>query len=304
MGILSGKDILSSKWITAIITDSANVLHFLPIKHMVGDYFIAEIDRQIFAFKIEGNRIKTWRKTLAKSFRVILYDTTHYLPVSAPDLTELKMALDKNNLPRVDGNLFTVLKLAGHKEKRGEKFEPVDLKKLVDEIGGEGEKYNEAVENIRNFLTHLDSDKIITPVRRITEFLEDDLMATDPKFMGTIIKSNLATEDELKKVTNTVVGSKGPLLKIILIVMVVGLGAFVIWFLFDTGVIEDFGLENMFGSITSGPSESDRLMAQYSPVELKQLVESGEILYDDLPKDIQNMVDQTELPTVTATPIP
>ncbi len=304
MGLLSGKDLLSAKWITAIITDAANVIHFLPIKFMVGEYFLANIDNQLFCFKIEGQRIKTWRKTLAKSFRVIFYDTSHYLPISAADMTELSMVLEKNNLPRIDGNLFTVLKLAGHKEREGKKFEPVDLQKLVDDIGGEGEKYNEAVENIKNFLTHLDSDHIITPVRKITEFIEDDLMATDPKFFGTIVRSNLATEDELRKVTNTVIGSKGPMLKIILVVMMIGLGIFAIWFLFDSGVIDDFGLEGMFGSFDAGVSEEDQLMAKYSPEELVAAVDSGELVYDDLPKNIKNMYDSYEPPEPTATPIP
>ena len=307
MGILSGKDILSSKWITAIITDSANVLHFLPIKYMVGEYFLANIDNQFYCFKIDGTRIKTWRKTLAKSFRVIFYDTTHYLPINAPMLTELKMVLDKNNLPRIDGNLFTVLKLAGHKEKEGKDFEAVDLVKLIDTIGGEGNKYSEAVENIKNFLTHLDTDKIVTPVRKITEFLEDDLMASDPQFFGTIVKSNLATEDELRKVTNTVIGSKGPLLKIILIIMVVGLGAFIVWFLYDTGTLEDFGLESMFGSLSGGPGEEERILKKYpSPELLEAAIQSGEEDYDDLPLEVRKLVDQHRKDSggVTAIPAP
>ena len=307
MGILSGKDILSAKWITAIVTDSANELNFIPIKRMIGEYFLADIQNQLYVFRVEGNRIKTWRKTLAKSFRVLFFDTIHYLPISAGDLTELHMALEKNNLPRVDGNLFTVLKLAGHKEKEGKDFVPVDLKKLIEDIGGEGAKYSEAVENIKNFLTHLDTDKIVTPVRKITEFLEDDLMATDPKFMGTIVKGNLATEDELRKVTNTVVGSKGPLLKIVLILMVVGLGIFVVWFLFDSGTLEDFGLESMFGSITGEASKEDKIIAKYgSPESLVAAIDSGEEDYDDLPLEIRKMVDQQRKLTggVTATPNP
>jgi len=180
----------------------------------------------------------------------------------------------------------------------------VDLQKLVADIGGESEKFNEAVENIKNFLTHLDSNKIITPVRKITEFIEDDLMATDPKFFGTIVRSNLATEDELKKVTNTVIGSKGPMLKIILIVMMIGLGAFAIWFMYDSGILEDFGLEGMFGSFDAGPSDEDLLMAKYTPEQLVAAVDSGELVYDDLPKNIRNMYDSYEPPVPTATPKP
>jgi len=299
MGVLSGKDIYSPKWITADITDASGLVHYVPIKYTIGDYFITELEGQVYAFKIQGSRIKTWRKTMAKSFRKLYYDTSHYLPISAQDTRELAVVLEKNNLPRINGMLFNILKLLSHREKQGKEFAPHDLKKLAEELAQHEDKYSEQVLNIKNFLTHLDTSKIVTPVRKITEFIEDDLMATDPKFLGSIISSYQRTDLELKKVTNTAIDSKGAWMKILLIIMVIGLVGGIGYYMYDSGILEDFGLESMFGDISVGQSESDKLMQQYTPVEMKLAVERGDLVYSELPKDIRDMVDQVELPEET-----
>jgi len=123
--------------------------------------------------------------------------------------------------------------------------------------------------------------------------------------MGTIIKSHQTSKEMLDKVTNVAISAKGPWLKVALVGMMIGLGIFIIWFMYDSGVLEDFGLEGMFGDI--GPSEEDLIMKQYSPEQLKVAVDSGELVYDDLPREIQKMYDsqlEGEGGTVTATPIP
>ena len=71
MGVLHGRDLLSSKWITAIISDSSHRVHFVPIKHVIGDYFITDIDGDVYAFKIDGRRILQYRESMVKTFRII-----------------------------------------------------------------------------------------------------------------------------------------------------------------------------------------------------------------------------------------
>jgi len=296
MGVLSGKDIYSPKWITADITDASGLVHYVPIKYTIGEYFITELEGQVYAFKIQGSRIKTWRKTMAKSFRKLYYDTSHYLPISAQDTRELAVVLEKNNLPRINGMLFNILKLLSHREKQGKEFTPHDLVKLAEELARHEDKYSEQVLNIKNFLTHLDTTKIITPVRKITEFIEDDLMATDPKFLGSIISSYQRTDLELKKVTNTAIDSKGAWLKILLIIMVIGLVGGIGYYMWDSGILEEFGIETMFGDITAGETEEERLMRVYTPLEMKRAVDAGQLDYDSLPKRIKDMVDQVEEP--------
>src|SRR3990167_9124043 len=107
MVIGHSKSIFSSKWITAEISDGSSRLHFVPIKHTIGDYFVAMINKQLYAFKIVGSEIKTYRQTLIKSFRVLQYDTTHYRPIS-PTSEALKLALEKNSLPKVNMLLFNL----------------------------------------------------------------------------------------------------------------------------------------------------------------------------------------------------
>lgn len=116
MAILNGKDLLSSKFITAEISDSSDRLHYVPIKHSIGDYFVADLDGQLFAFTMKNARILTHRRTLTKSFRVVQFDTTHYSSLK-PETKELEIALKKNALPTVDRMLYDVLRVLGRREK-------------------------------------------------------------------------------------------------------------------------------------------------------------------------------------------
>ena len=52
MGVLSGRDILTSKFITAEITDSEDRIHYVAIKHTIGDFFVADLDGKFFAFSL------------------------------------------------------------------------------------------------------------------------------------------------------------------------------------------------------------------------------------------------------------
>ena len=117
MGIIKHKDIFSSKWITAEITDASNRIYYVPIKRTIGDYFLADIENHVYCFKIEGARIKVYQHTLVKSFRVLQYDLNHYMPVSAKDNKMLEEVLKKNALPKMNMMLFNILKLLGKREK-------------------------------------------------------------------------------------------------------------------------------------------------------------------------------------------
>ena len=70
MGVLSGRDILTSKFITAEITDSEDRIHYVAIKHTIGDYFVADLDGKFFAFTLKNARILTHRVTMTKFLNV------------------------------------------------------------------------------------------------------------------------------------------------------------------------------------------------------------------------------------------
>lgn len=302
MGILSHKDIFNSKWITAEITDASNRIWYVPIKNPLGDYFLADIDKQVYCFKIVGSRIKTYRHTLVKSFRILQYDTNHYLPVSASDTKALENVLKKNSLPRVNLMLFNILKALGKMES--EDFKPHNLKELVSKISKKEDQYAAQVKSITNYLESLNVDEIVTPVKKVSEFLEDDLMETDAKFLGTIVSTFQRTDVEHRKVTNTPITGKMPWIKF-MAVMIIVLGVVAIgWYLYDSGTFESgFSIPGFDpSSIGFGGSGEDPLKVwtdKYTPEELKAAIDRGEVDYDDLPQVIKDTVDSVELPEVT-----
>lgn len=301
MGILSHKDIFNSKWITAEITDASNRIQYVAIKNPLGDYFLTDIDNQVYCFKIDGSRIKTYRHTLVKSFRILQYDTNHYLPVSAGDNKALEDVLRENSLPRVNLMLFNILKVLGKIEDQG-KFEPHDLKKLVEKISKKEDQYAEQVKNITNYLESLSVDKIVTPVKKVSEFLEDDLMETDAKFLGTIVSTFQRTDIEHRKVTNTPITGKIPWLKFMGIMMVI-FGVLAIgWYLYDSGTFDSgFSIPGIDTSQFGFGNAEDPIKVwtdKYTPEELKAAIDRGEVDYNDLPKELKRVVDSVKLPKV------
>lgn len=299
MGVLHGRDLLSSKWITAIISDASHRVHFVPIKHTIGDYFITDIDGDVYAFKIDGRRILQYRESMVKTFRVLQYDITHHLPLSS-ESKELELILELNKLPKVDSMLANIFKILGSKEKGT--FVSHKLSELIDRISGYektetnnelNEKYSRDAINMINYLDHLDVREIVTPLRKVSEFLQEDLMATDPKFMGTVVASYQRTDMEHKKVTNTPITTKHAWIKFIAIFMGIGLVLCVIYFVYDGGY-----LNSMMGMEMPkvGGLDDKIIMAKYPDSEsLRVAVDNGEVNYDMLSSTAQMIVDEHRL---------
>lgn len=296
MGFLKAKSLFDAKHITAEIADSSNRLHFVPIKHTLGDYFLTILDNQIYAFRIEGSRILEYREFGMTNYRILRYDTSHYMPISS-DYTELTQILEKNNLPRINKKTFKLLKIIGKYEKQNSDWKPIDIKDAIERITEEFEKYPEEVQNLTLYLKHLNLERIVTPVRKMTEFIEDDLIATNSNFFGNVLTQALATDLEHKKTTNQPIGNKKPFLKLMAVAM---LGFIVLafgymaytegWFSGITGLIPD--LSGFQGINTGPPVPSQSIMEQYpDPEELKRLIQSGQVNYNDLPPEVQNLLD-------------
>ena len=307
MGVLHGRDLLSSKWITAIISDSSNRVHFIPIKHTIGDYFLADIEDETYAFRIDGSRILQWRESMVKTFRIIQYDVSHYLPLTAK-VKELEMTLEVNHLPKVDGMLAGIFKILGSKEKKP--FESHKLTDLVARIHEEGTKagvtpdanFSKQAMNMINYLDHLNVEEIVTPLKRVSEFIQDDLIATDPKFMGTVVSSYQRTDMEHKKVTNTPIKAKQGWMKFMLIFMGIGLVGFVGYYLYDSGMLEG-GLGGFMPTMEVGKISDAEIMKTYpDAASLKAAVDRGDVDYNRLSSYAQEMVDTA--PTVEPVPEP
>lgn len=310
MGVLHGRDLLSSKWITAVISDASNRVHFIPIKHTIGDYFVCDIDEETYAFRIDGSRILQWRESMVKTFRIIQYDVSHYLPLTAK-VKELEMILQANHLPKVDGMLASIFKILGAKEKKP--FEPHKLTDLVARIAEYETKskvsgiqpdqnFSKQAMNMINYLDHLNIEEIVTPLKKVSEFIQDDLITTDPKFMGTVVSSYQRTDMEHKKVTNTPIKAKQAWMKFMLIFMGIGLVGFVGFYVYDSGMLEG-GLGGFMPGMSLGTIPDAEIMASYpDAVSLKAAVESGAVDYNRLSPFAQNMVDTA--PDVEPVPEP
>jgi len=321
MGVLHGRDLFSSKYITAEIKDASKRLWYVPIKILIGDYFLAEVNKQVYCFKID-NEICQYREKLTKSFQVIQYDTSHYRPMKS-DCKELELALKKNNLPKTNVTLSNIFRALGRKEKKNanEPFTSHNLLSLIEEI----EKYQDSVmsklipkdrdefaqnmESIITYLHNLDIDEIVTPVKGISNFIEGDLKAADPKFLGTIATTLQNIDFENKKMTNTPVSPAVAWMKWALVFLVVGMIIFLIYWAYSNDYFDSFlsaseGFQNVniFGGFTppasTGHSDTE-LQAKYTPEALKAAIDRGEIDYNKLSPFMKDLVDNVELPKVS-----
>jgi hypothetical protein len=299
VGILSGKDLLSGKHVTAEILDSSQRLHYVPIKHTIGDFFLTTINRDIYCFKLDLSRMGTYKETATKSFRKINYSTKNYMPISAGDNKALEDLLRINNLPKVNYKLFRTLKLLGNREKTKEikDFTAHSLVSLVEEVSQHEDEYTDQVRNITSYLQHLQVDQIVTPVREVTEFLDEELIAGDPRFLGDIVSTLQRVDQEHKKVTNVPMTGKIPWFKMLLIISLVGILGGVGYWVYSSGALSNFSVGGFLGT----PANSQSIMQEYpTPEALKVAIQQGKVKESDLPPDIKREVDAVKLPTAPA----
>lgn len=311
MAILNGRDQLTSKYITAEITDSEDRIHYVPIKHSIGNYFLADLDGTVFAFTLKDARVLTHYKTLTKSFRVIQYDTSHYSSLK-PEIKEIELMLKKNSLPKLDKTAYKVLSVFAKREKA--KFESHNITELLDVVSKKDGEFPNEIRQIKEYLDELNIEKIVTPVKKITEFIHNDLIATSPSYLGGLLQQYHRANSEIKAMTNSPVKSSANVLKLAVIammgIMMIGGLAYAI----DQGMFDgmfDFadsmssigdGLSGLpsptqgFVSPGAGNDYSDAaIQAKYTPEQLKIAVNNGEVDYNKLSSSMKQMLDGVDL---------
>lgn len=273
----------------------------MAIKHVIGDYLFTSIENQLYVFHLDGSRLIHHRQTGTKSIHFYIYFTDNYAPVSGSELNELEKILKENNLPKMNMKLFGIFKALSVREKEPkdkEPFEGHDLDKLIESLQDLKDPYSEQAQNMIQYIKTLNTKMIVTPVKRITEFIEEDLIATSPAFMGNATKQYVLAEELHKKVTNVPITGKAPWMKTIVILMMIGvcLGAAV--YLYQSGA-----LNGAIPGISFGGKTSQDYINQYkTPEALKAAIDRGEVKYSDLPPDIKKMVDQIKIPTTPIQP--
>lgn len=322
MGLFHDSNPYSSKYITAEIKDSFKRLWFFHIIHTIGDYFLVNVDKQYYCFKID-NEICTYRQKLKKAFKVAQFDIRHYRPLK-PVIKELELCLAENDLPKVDGMLSNILRVLGRREKKGSDFTPHKLADLIATISKyeeskvgkvvakEDNRFAQQASSIINYLDNLNIREIVTPIRGISDYIEDDLKATDPKFLGTVASTLQSLEFENKLVMNQPISSKKEWIKYVLIIVIILVIALLIyhgttagWFKIFTDLGSGFQgislpLPGSFVPPGSVTHDSNYYMTNFTPEELKAKVDRGELQMDQLPKDIQELIKNVQLPTVTS----
>jgi len=312
--VQTGRVLFDSSCVTAQIIDENNETYFVPIKNVIGSYFLAEINKQIYVFTLKGARILTKRQTATRTFRYILYETSHYRSISPQDNKELELVLEKNQLPKVNLLLFSVLKELGRREKgtkkgRWDKLDnPHQLKSLIEETSNNETRYTEQVKNIKEYLEHLKVEEIVTPVQKMANFLDEDLIQTDPAFYGEVISRFKRTDTEHKIIMNKPIGTKKHWFKWIAVMMLIGLviGAGIL--LLGGGNFQAPNLGNMIpGFNLQAPGQlslTDFQKVYPTPEAAKLAVDNGQLTYDQIPQQLRDLVKNTKLPTVTPIPPP
>lgn len=296
MGITKHKDVFTSKYNTAIIIDSNHRARFIPIKYVFNDFFMTKIDGLRFAFKIEENRMITYRETMTKSCHFFIYNTDNWMPLSAEDNARLEEILVKNSLPKVNRTHLKALQMLSMKEKND--FKEHNLDALAQEVATHEDEYADEVKEMLTFFKNLSTKKVITPVRKVTEYIVDDLIATSPQFMGSVVDKAVEAELLHKKINNEPVTGKTPWLKMMAILLLVGIVGGVAYWAYSSGAFSH--LVPQIGG--TAPATADDIMKQYpDPAKLKQAIADGKVKYSDLPPDVQKLVDSTKLPI---TPLP
>ena len=297
MGIVHGRDLLSTKWPTAIIIDAVGAAHFVPIKNPVGDFFFAIVNKELYLFNTRQQPY-SWRQSMAKSFDFYVFFTDNYNPVTK-HIKELERILEKNDLPRYSLMMHRFFSRLARKEKHV--YEAVKIKTIIDSL--KAEKATDPVKKVQimeliDFLENLSTDEIVTPVRRVTEHLDQTFLAPDPAAFGVIKTALQLLLTQNKEVNHVEIKAKQGWMKIILIFMVIGMGVAIAWFVYDGGYLDNVGssLGGSFGVISD-----EQLQARYPSCEqLRDAVDSGTVKYDQMSKTGKSIYDTC--PKVGAAP--
>ena len=186
MGIFSGKDVYAKKYTTADI-QSTDRVWFVPIKYLIGNFFLVELDKVLYCFEMDGTQIKTHRHLGIIAFRKIYYTIANYRPLNATKTKELEFIIKENHLPKISRGILDIFKFYKEKEKKidpSKPFTPHLISEMVTEIGQKQEQNQQSYENIKQFCENLGVREIVTPIQGVEEYLDRDLKVTNPQYMG------------------------------------------------------------------------------------------------------------------------
>jgi len=287
--------------------------------------------------RILTNRTNTG---IGKSYQVIQYDTSHFSSLNL--LTkELEHVIKLNGLGRIDRQKHGVLSVLTNREnldfgrwKVGDKIfdtkkeaetyynglidkRDITVKQIIHDIDDlikifekeEGD-YPDQVREIKAYLETLDIKHIVTPVRPVTDFITDDLIATSSSFLGEGVARAQRLDGTLRAVTNVPVKTKGNLMKYMIIGLIVGIGALGVYALSESGSLDGlYAFTDNLGTIQEGfkglPApgqfQTGGAGADYSDANIQSsypdcdslttAINAGTVDYNKLSSNMKSLVD-------------
>ena len=295
MGILHGRDIFNPKWITALISDSGNRLWLIPVKFTIGTWFICQINRSLYVFELDHRAIRTYHATGVRALRFIFFDVSHCQPLQPDQLDKLRRYLENNKLGKVNRpklNLFRILK----SKEAGQQSH--DLGSRLEDLQQHTETETEAISEVIGLLQGMNKKQIAAPIEPISSFLDEELLATKPSFLGNLFSMHESLAEVRQKVTNRPASGKISWLKLGLVAMVImGIAVFLFigteegWFDFDS---LDLGIGGELIP-SNDPNTPEYWTSKYTAEELALAVESGEVNRDDIPKEVWDIIKNQDV---------
>ena len=300
MSFFKSTDLFSNRFINAEIDDETDRRWVVHIKHVLGGYFLADLEGRLYAFKL--GKTKTLKHTLTKKFEFLNYTTTNYKPIDSAKLKELELLCTQHSLPKIDRNMLDVLTLLAKREKnmkKGEIFKGHDIKKLIDQIMDNEDANPEKARNLKTFLDELDTAQLLTPVRRVSDFLHEELKETDTKYLADVSTQHQRTEIENRIMTNRPIKGGKSMMKVVLVIMVAGLVIGVGVYLLSSGQLSH-GI-SIFpstpagggGAVSSGVLHAADIASKYpTPESLVSAINSKTVSCTQLDGELKAMVNR------------
>jgi len=186
-----------------------------------------------------------------------------------------------------------------------------NINDLVKIFEGEDGEFPEQVKEIKAYLKSLDVKQIVTPLRPITDFITNDLIATKPSFQGEVVARYQRLDGSLRNITNVPVKPPSNVLKYLIVFLVVGIGIAGVFALSESGALKDlYAFTDNLSTIQEGfkglpaPGAIQRsssggvdytdeaIMSKYAGCDtLQPAINSGEIDYNKLSTNMKSLVD-------------
>ncbi len=250
-------------------------------------------------FRIDPSREKTYRAKGIRSVKILIYDTNHINPVSPENNTKLEQFLRDNRLHKVNRTLLNALYYIGKRESHDEsKFEKVNLQEFFEKVSTDQEEYSQEAKNFLTFFKNLGVDEIVSPCKKISEFIYEDLITTMPQFYGLVVKTYEQAKGKYNKVTNEPKTAKTNWMIIGLIIGLIVMGAVVAIWAVSSGAFSHLlpTLPSIGPSLPGATGNTKLTMAQVgasypTPKSLVDAIHSQTVACSQLPDDAKHMVN-------------